>query len=200
MKISRDLPSRIIQIVLVTTIILLPIATTVAETDLNDNLELTGELLISDENGGITFAGRDRQTVAPMPSWHQSLTNDRFVEVLSNTSVLDHETGLVWQKATNEEIYTWYEAQVYCYKLANGGRHGWRLPTITELATLIDRNQTSQPKLPDNHPFTNVKSYYWSATDNDSDIYALRAVFNFGTITKRDKTEEYSVRAVRAGR
>ena len=41
-----------------------------------------------------------------MPSWHQSLpASERFVEVLSNTSILDLETGLVWQKATSDETY-----------------------------------------------------------------------------------------------
>jgi hypothetical protein len=45
-----------------------------------------------------------------------------------------------------------------------GGRKGWRLPTIEELASLVDTSQ-SNPALPAGHPFTGVQSYYyWSSS------------------------------------
>ncbi len=43
-------------------------------------------------------------------------------------------------------------------------RKGWRLPSINELASLLDPNR-SGPALPPNHPFLNVQpAIYWSAT------------------------------------
>ncbi len=141
MKSKTNLPFLTLQVVMVIIVASLSRSNTAAETILNDNINIEGETMITDENGGLTFFDGTRQTGAPIPSWHQSLpAAERFVEVLSNTSVLDRETGLVWQKATNDETYTWYKAQDYCYKAAIGGRKGWRLPTIDELATLIDKS------------------------------------------------------------
>ncbi|MBI4738702.1 DUF1566 domain-containing protein [Candidatus Woesearchaeota archaeon] len=52
----------------------------------------------------------------------------------------------------------------YAYGKTVGGRKGWRLPTVEELASLVDPTQ-SNPSLPSGHPFTNVQSGdYWSST------------------------------------
>jgi hypothetical protein len=102
------------------------------------------------------------------PSWDQTLpAATRFI-VLSNfniAAVLDRETGLVWEQAPDgTNTHTWVNAQFHCNNLALVGRKGWRLPTIAELASLVDTSQ-SNPALPSGHPFTNVQSsYYWSAS------------------------------------
>jgi len=45
-----------------------------------------------------------------------------------------------------------------------GGRKGWRLPSVHEIASLVDPAKVN-PALPTGHPFTNVQSSaYWSAT------------------------------------
>ena len=38
-----------------------------------------------------------------------------------------------------------------------GGRKGWRLPSIYELANLVDTTQQN-PSLPKGHPFTNIQN------------------------------------------
>ena len=60
-----------------------------------------------------------------------------------------------------------------------GGRHGWRLPIIEELASLVDPNNPGgDPDLPPGHPFSNVQSAsYWSATTVASDSTRAWAVF-----------------------
>ena len=99
------------------------------------------------------------------PTWSQKLpAAQRFVIVLDGAAVLDKETGLVWEKSPDTTERTWNNAVSYCYKKTVGGRKGWRLPTIEELASLIDTTQ-SNPALPNGHPFLNVQSdYYWSST------------------------------------
>jgi len=50
-----------------------------------------------------------------------------------------------------------------------GGRFGWRLPTIQELASLIDPSVSEPgPTLPPGHPFGigTQQVQYWSATTN----------------------------------
>jgi hypothetical protein len=78
---------------------------------------------------------------------------------------LDTETALVWEKAPTDATMTWGNAILTCYRLKEGGRMGWRLPTPEELTSLVDPTQ-SRPALPLNHPFLNVKFdiAYWSAS------------------------------------
>ena len=99
------------------------------------------------------------------PSWDQKLPSDTRFIVLTNwnsEAVLDRETGLVWEQSPSTATYDWFNASVHCVRLSKGGRKGWRLPTIQDLASLIDPTQ-SNPSLPSGHPFT-VHVGYWSAT------------------------------------
>lgn len=104
------------------------------------------------------------------PSWNQKLTTNRFV-ILANwnsEAVLDRETGLVWERSPSSGVRTWFSARFDCINRSVGGRKGWRLPTVQELASLIDMAVPADigPRLPDGHPFLNVMpDLYWSATD-----------------------------------
>ena len=102
------------------------------------------------------------------PSWAQKLTTNRFV-ILANwndQAVLDRETGLVWERSPDTAQLTWQDATFHCVRRTAGGRMGWRLPGVQELASLLDpTNSTPGPKLPPGHPFLNVQSgAYWSGT------------------------------------
>jgi hypothetical protein len=115
------------------------------------------------------------------PTWSQKLPAEkRFVLVLDGEAVLDRETGLVWEKTPDTTKRNWDQAVVYCYNKEVGGRKGWRLPTIEELASLVDTTQHT-PALPSGHPFVNVQSdLYWSSTEYASVPDAAWAVFMFG--------------------
>src|SRR5215475_6136724 len=102
------------------------------------------------------------------PAWDQTLTSTRFLVLIgfSNQAVLDRETGLVWERSPDTGPTTWLFARWGCINKKIGAvqRKGWRLPSINELASLLDPSHSS-PSLPTNHPFTNVQSaIYWSAT------------------------------------
>jgi len=99
------------------------------------------------------------------PAWSERLpASDRFQLVMGSAAVLDKETGLVWEQSPSAEA-DWVGAQLHCNNSAVGNRKGWRLPTIQELASLVDPTQFD-PALPGGHPFSNVRAShaYWSAT------------------------------------
>jgi Protein of unknown function (DUF1566) len=87
---------------------------------------------------------------------------------ITDDMVLDKETNLVWERSpTVLPTSDWGEAVTHCYQLEVGNRKGWRLPTIEELATLIDTaHLLVPPALPSNHPFDipEGSGFYWSAT------------------------------------
>ena len=96
------------------------------------------------------------QTLAELqPNWNQLLTTPaRFKLVMNGEGVLDIETGLVWEKnPAGGSTPFWADAVNHCYLRVAGNRFGWRLPTVEELASLIEPGSASTPTLPAGHPF-----------------------------------------------
>src|SRR5688572_1502638 len=90
------------------------------------------------------------------PAWSQTLpAAERFVLVMGGAGVLDKETGLVWEQSPDATTKsTWEVAQVVCNLKAVGNRKGWRVPSVNELASLLDpSNPAGNPDLPVGHPF-----------------------------------------------
>ena len=139
----------------------------------------------------IFAAGTDESV-----SWVDAV-NPRFT-VYGNV-VLDKETGLVWEKTPSTPTMDWYSAQSNCYTKQVSGRRGWRLPTVEELASLVDTSQ-SNPSLPSGHPFTVQSSYYWTATTyatNTADAWFV--YFYGGSVLYGDKYANVYVWCVRGG-
>ncbi|MFO0855715.1 MAG: DUF1566 domain-containing protein [Planctomycetia bacterium] len=120
--------------------------------------------------------------------------------MLDGEGVLDKETGLVWEKSPDTTRRTWTNAIYYAYDKNVGGRKGWRLPTVEELASLVDPTR-SNPALPSGHPFANVQSdYYWSSTTVvGGTSVAWNVHFYAGGVYYDDKTNNYYVWCVRGG-
>jgi hypothetical protein len=117
-------------------------------------------------------------------SWYKILpASKRFKLVMNDEAVLDLETGLVWERSPGTTQRNWNNAITHCYSKEVGGRKGWRLPTVEELASLVDTTQ-SNPALPAGHPFQNVQSSsYWSATTNFGNTsYAWFVGFSNGSV------------------
>ena len=110
----------------------------------------------------------------PLPSWDQTLrAAKRFVLVMpidgfGPQAVLDHETGLVWQRTPHEpREFEWHVARRLCRTENTGGRQGWRLPSVEELSSLLDlAPASSDPGLPSGHPFElrETSPVFWSAS------------------------------------
>jgi hypothetical protein len=145
------------------------------------------------------------------PSWDQQLACDapsrcpRF-KVLSNwnnEAVLDKETGLVWEQSPSTITFTWELAQHHCNTLVVGDRMGWRLPTVQELASLVDLSVYPGPFLPAGHPFSNVQSApYWPTTLAFDSSYAWYVHFGNGAMGRVfgfESVNDYFVWCVRGG-
>jgi uncharacterized protein (DUF2141 family) len=58
--------------------------------------------------------------------------------IISDDIVLDNDTGLMWQRGSNEEFNIFHDQAVeYCDNLILGEYDDWRLPTISELRTIV---------------------------------------------------------------
>jgi hypothetical protein len=178
--------------------------------------------------GAVSFSAAAQTTAQgfyyPPSAWDLKLQCDthatcpRFV-VLSNwidtshpsggAAVLDRETGLVWEQSPSTTPLQWggpavaffNSAQFHCNDSKVGNRKGWRLPTLQELASLVDPTKLN-PALPAGHPFSsNVRSdFYWSATTLavlTSDAWTVK--FVNGGVFGDDKTVLNFVWCVRGG-
>ena len=140
-----------------------------------------------------------------MPAWEQTLSGPTRFVVLSNfggAAVLDRNTGLVWEKVPQTVAVTWNGARFTCINKNVGGQKGWRLPSIPELASLLDPSVTAPgPTLPSGHPFIGVQQAgYWSATTSAEDpSEAWFVYFRMGFVDSDSKTFSGQVWCVRGG-
>lgn len=129
----------------------------------------------------------DPATQPHLKSWSNIIPAARRFVVLvdfNNAAVLDRETGLVWEQAPNASPASdWIGARASCVDKIITGRKGWRLPSVVELASLVDTTQTN-PTLPVGHPFSNVQlQNYWTATTlADTSTAAWAVHFSFGGV------------------
>ncbi len=143
------------------------------------------------------------------PAWSKTLQCDatacpRFELVMGGAAVLDHETGLVWEQSPSTGTFIWNDAQIHCNTLTTGGRLGWRLPVLQELASLVDTTVSAgtDPTLPAGHPFSNVQgNWYWSSTTAAvaPDIAVWVVQFFNGSVGSFVKTDSIPVWCVRGG-
>jgi len=155
---------------------------------------MVGSMVLS---AGLALAGTvdaensttiDQSTQPHLKSWSNIIPNAtrRFIALgdFSNQAVLDRETGLVWEKSPNPNPASdWVGASANCVNKSIADRKGWRLPSVVELASLVDTSQ-SFPTLPAGHPFTNVQAdTYWTSTtyaENASIAWGVN--FNSGSV------------------
>ena len=107
-------------------------------------------------------------------SWSETLSFElsditvaRFTDNGDGT-VTDIKTMLMWFKdASVLKGYMYMEAVNACtmYPIWSfAGYDDWRLPSMPELMSLIDKSQ-SDPALPPGNPFVNVQERYWSTKE-----------------------------------
>lgn len=169
---------------------------------------LAGVALTAHPAQAVNEVAPDVSAVAPyyaLPSWDQKIASATRFVVLTNWSsqaVLDKETGLVWERSPQGGTgNNWFGARHACINKTVGNRKGWRLPSIPELASLINPSAAGSPKLSGGHPFLNVRSaFYLSATlDAENPPNAWSVLFTDGSVLSVFKSDFNQVWCVRGG-
>jgi hypothetical protein len=111
-----------------------------------------------------------------------------------DTLVRDGATGLTWQRAVAPTTQEWMAAMKYCPTLGTG----WRLPSLTELQTIVDETQESPSIDRVAFPDTPANEYFWTSSPKagDPDL-AWYVIFYHGHADTQPVTNKYFVRCVR---
>jgi hypothetical protein len=126
----------------------------------------------------------------------------RYTVSADNLTVTDNSTGLTWQRAVSTQTYDSSDAAAACTSLSLGGlTSGWRLPTIKELQTLVDRRAATGPVIDvTSFPNTLTTANYWSSTVDKAGASAKEhwsVSFASGVSTGTDDTLPILIRCVR---
>jgi hypothetical protein len=113
-------------------------------------------------------------------------------------TLTDNLTGLAWQQVAAPSPYTQPAALGYCADLSLAGHTDWRLPSVTELLSIVDTS-TSNPSIDRMFlPQTLSDYYFWSSTPYAGPSGSAWGVyFNNGYSDYNFVTIVYSVRCVR---
>jgi hypothetical protein len=113
--------------------------------------------------------------------------------------VIDHATGLTWQKGGSEESLVFKDAEDYIRKLKAEnycGYNDWRLPTLEEAMSLMEPKKHGELYL--DPIFDRKQGWIWSA-DKESAGRAWYVYFSDGHCYHYDVGNYDYVRAVRSG-
>jgi hypothetical protein len=84
---------------------------------------------------------------------------------IQQETVRDVATGLLWQRSVSDGVVAWDRAGTYCGQLRAGNQTGWRLPSMTELLTLVDETVPTPPAI-DTNAFPDTPSEgFWSGSE-----------------------------------
>ncbi|MCK5808794.1 DUF1566 domain-containing protein [bacterium] len=101
-----------------------------------NDIDVWKEYLAKFPNGSCSFEAN----IIISKSNKNSVDNYKIYEKSDAMLVKDKDTGLMWQQFHSKSRMTWFAAEKYCENLAYrnyGEFHDWRLPTISELKTVI---------------------------------------------------------------
>jgi hypothetical protein len=123
----------------------------------------------------------------------------RFELSADENYVIDHKTGLMW--ARDESKRSDYDnAEAHCKALRLGGFSDWRLPTLDELQTIVDRSRYS-PAI-DTNVFNTNAGWTWTSDEYKGNPGPSGSVwivgFYGGLVGSYDRGDSAFARAVRA--
>ena len=136
---------------------------------------------------------------------YQTGDDGTYQKGVVRTFTVDGTTGLIWQRCSAGQTppnctgtattYTWANAMNYCSSLTLVGKT-WRLPTVNELANLVDYGRSSSPSI-DTTAFPGTQSEYWSSSEVAYNTnYAWDVVLGNGYVGSYNKLGSTYVRCV----
>ncbi len=119
---------------------------------------------------------------------------DRYT--VDTATVLDTKTKLAWQRDVSATPRSWDDAHSYCGDLALDGG-GWRLPSVSELQTLVDETRSGPAVDPKAFPST-PSDYFWTSSLLPRfESFGWTVYFGYGLSTFFDVAQPHLVRCVR---
>jgi hypothetical protein len=116
-------------------------------------------------------------------------------QVQADGSVHDAATELTWRQKVDPK-QPWSDAMTFCPALGTG----WRLPSLTELQTIVDETKENPPIDGDAFPNTpgDMSSYFWTSSPQAGPSgFAWYVVFIHGHADTEPVTSAFWVRCVR---
>ena len=184
------------------------VAAPVPDTSQTHCYNLTQEIVCPEKEEG--FYGQDAQFTINPPIF---IKLDQSGEPLPDNAttwsmVYDSITGLTWEiKTTDGTIQdqsrrmSWYDLTTRYSDILNtnqfGGYSDWRIPTIRELHSIVNLNQT-QPALHQSYFPHTISDNYWSSSSQSDDIGQAWCIhFSNGNDNNQSKATAHYIRAVR---
>ncbi len=112
---------------------------------------------------------------------------------------IDPKTGLEWQCKSPGQM-SWHKAQEYAKSLSLDYKNDWRLPSLAELESLLDRTKArpeGRPPMREEVPFRDELSYWSSTTFEQDTKNAWIVMFDGAYVLSYYKSNLYYVRCVR---
>jgi hypothetical protein len=116
---------------------------------------------------------------------------------IDDNEVLDRQTGLIWQRAI-AEIVTYEETHEYAERVVRETGRAWRVPTIDELASLVDRGRcrpaSEFPGMTStlfwsSSPYVGYTDFGWYVSFGNGEIGISNPADRFGSVRLvRDKS------------
>ncbi|UJS23994.1 DUF1566 domain-containing protein [Thiothrix winogradskyi] len=127
----------------------------------------------------------------------ESIVSGKYL-IHANRIVTDTETKLMWKQDSEVGQYTWDNAmKKFGKNVSFAGYNNWRMPTIEELKTLVDKEHSPTIDLT---AFHNTPAMFWSASLHASNgDYAWFVNFDVGSASWYYKYGAFQVRLVRSG-
>ena len=124
----------------------------------SNNISQNGDNLVARCVRG-NGSGEAADELAREPPNHYTIGTD---------TVTDGYTGLTWQRGRSPSLMAWEDAPAYCGGLTLDGLGGWRVPTLTELATTVNEAKVGgaivASAFPDNPDGCREPQYwFWAA-------------------------------------
>ncbi len=117
----------------------------------------------------------------------------RFEISPDSTEVLDTRTGLIWRRDFAENL-TFDQAFEYAERVARETGLAWRVPTVEELSSLLDRTRSFPASAFPDMP----SDWFWSSTSLERPEFTFHINFENGFDSNVQLNGRYAARLVRS--